>query len=184
MNVVETELPGVVVVEPRVFGDDRGFFLELFHRARYGDDVFGADLEVVQINRSHSVRGTLRGLHYQEPRAQGKLVWVLEGTVRDVAVDIRRGSPSFGKHAVVDLTAGQHKQVWVPPGFAHGFVVMSDEADFMYACTEAYAPECEHSILWNDPDIGIDWGIEDPILSEKDGRAPRLADAAVLPRYR
>jgi dTDP-4-dehydrorhamnose 3,5-epimerase len=183
MKVLPTELPGVLVVEPRVFGDDRGFFLELFHALRYEADVFGGSFEVLQLNHSRSVRNTLRGLHYQEPHAQGKLVWVVSGSVRDVAVDVRRGSPTFGKFTVVDLSADRHNQVWIPPGFAHGFVVTSDAADFMYACTALYAPECERAIRWDDPDIGIDWGVRDPILSPKDREAPRLCESKTLPRH-
>jgi len=187
MRVLETELPGVVVIEPDVFGDSRGYFLEVFHRARYEEstttEAANSMKEIVQINRSHSVRGTLRGLHYQEPNPQGKLVWVIEGAVRDVAVDIRRGSPTFGRWTAVELSGENHRQVWVPPGFAHGFAVLSEEADFMYACTDLYYPQCEHAVRWNDPAIGIDWGVESPLLSDKDKAAPYLADADYLPNF-
>lgn len=187
MHIVETELPGVVVIEPKVFGDSRGYFFEVFHRARYEDstttEAAASMKKIVQINRSHSVKGTLRGLHYQEPNPQGKLVWVISGAVRDIAVDIRTGSPTFGKSTTVELTGENHRQVWVPPGYAHGFAVLSDEADFMYACTDLYSPTDEHSVLWNDPDLGIDWGVDEPLLSDKDKAAPRLADAEHLPSF-
>jgi dTDP-4-dehydrorhamnose 3,5-epimerase len=187
MHVVETELPGVVVIEPKVFGDSRGYFFEVFHRARYEDstttEAAASMKKIVQINLSHSVRGTLRGLHYQDPNPQGKLLWVTQGAVRDIAVDIRIGSPTFGKWTAVELTGENHRQVWVPPGYAHGFAVLSDEADFMYACTDLYVPDCEHSVLWNDPALGIDWGIDAPLLSAKDKTAPCLADAKHLPSF-
>lgn len=187
MKVTPTSLPGVLVIEPEVFGDSRGFFLELFNRERYeasteSPSAVGLDA-IVQINHSHSRRNTLRGLHFQEPKGQGKLVWAMNGTVLDVAVDVRRGSPTFGQWTSVEISADNRTQVWVPPGFAHGFSVLSDEADFMYACTGYYVPECEHSIRWNDPAIGIDWSIDEPLLSPKDANAPLLAEAPVLPQY-
>jgi dTDP-4-dehydrorhamnose 3,5-epimerase len=181
MNVVKTELPGVLIIEPKVFGDDRGFFYESFQAARYAQA--GLSGPFVQDNHSRSVKRTLRGLHFQEPRGQGKLVQVLRGTVYDVAVDIRRGSPHFGKWVGVELSEGQPRQVWIPPGFAHGFCVLSDSADFFYKCTQFYAPEAEQSIAWDDPRIGIRWPVSDPILSPKDRNAPRLDDAPVLPRF-
>ena len=187
MKVIETELADVVVLEPRVFGDSRGFFLEAFNAAAYADA--GVDTAepgaggIVQINHSQSLHGTVRGLHFQEPRAQGKLIWVVAGAVFDVAVDVRRGSPTFGRHEAVELSAENHRVVWIPPGFAHGFAVLSDRADFMYACTDYYAPDCEHAVRWDDPAIGIDWPIEAPILSDRDRGAPLLADAEGLPSY-
>jgi dTDP-4-dehydrorhamnose 3,5-epimerase len=181
MNVLKTELPGVLIIEPKVFGDTRGFFYESFQAARYAQA--GVTGPFVQDNHSRSVKGTLRGLHFQEPRAQGKLVQVLQGTVFDVAVDIRRGSPHFGKWVGVELSESHRRQLWIPPGFAHGFCVLSESADFFYKCTQFYAPEAERAIAWNDPRIGIHWPITDPILSVKDREAPRLDDAPVLPSY-
>ena len=181
MKVVATELPEVLLIEPKVHGDSRGFFYESFQARRYADA--GILAPFVQDNLSRSVRGTLRGLHLQEPRAQGKLVQVLRGTVWDVAVDVRRGSPRFGRWVAVELSETTPRQLWIPPGFAHGFCVLSESADFFYKCTEVYAPECERSIAWNDPAIGIAWPVQEPILSAKDRDAPRLADAPVLPAY-
>ncbi|MBJ6764055.1 dTDP-4-dehydrorhamnose 3,5-epimerase [Myxococcaceae bacterium JPH2] len=181
MKVIPTELPGVLLLEPKVFGDDRGFFLETFHAGRYADA--GIPGPFVQDNLSRSVKGTLRGLHFQEPQAQGKLVQVLAGAVWDVAVDIRRGSPHFGQWMAVELSADNKRQLWVPPGFAHGFCVLSDSADFSYKCTALYAPNCEHGIAWNDPDLGIPWPVNPPLLSPKDARAPRLKDAPLLPVF-
>jgi len=184
MNVVDTELPGVLLLEPEVFGDERGFFLEIYNEAALhaaGLEMFGAGGErLVQINHSRSGRDTVRGLHYQQPCAQGKLVWVASGAIFDVAVDVRRGSPTFGKWTGVELDDQRHKLIWVPPGFAHGFSVRTESADVMYACTAYYAPECQHAVRWDDPDIGIDWGVNEPILSPRDAAAPRLCDAAVL----
>ncbi len=181
MRVIATELPGVIVVEPRVFGDQRGFFLETFHADRYAEA--GIRATFVQDNWSRSVRGTLRGLHFQEPHAQGKLVSVAHGAVYDVAVDVRRGSPTFGRWVGYELSAENKRQMWVPPGFAHGFVVTSDSCDFLYKCTALYRPEAERAIAWNDPALAITWPIGDPILSSKDAAAPRLADAPCLPSF-
>jgi dTDP-4-dehydrorhamnose 3,5-epimerase len=181
MNVLKTELPGVLFIEPKIFGDARGFFYESFQAARYTQA--GISGPFVQDNHSRSVKGTLRGLHFQEPRAQGKLVQVLRGTVYDVAVDVRRGSPTFGRWVGVELSEAQPRQLWIPPGFAHGFCVLSDSADFFYKCTEFYAPDAERSVAWDDPRIGIRWPVSDPILSAKDREAPRLDDAPVLPTY-
>jgi dTDP-4-dehydrorhamnose 3,5-epimerase len=181
LTVVETALPGVLLIEPRVFGDARGFFLETFHAARYAE--YGIRMPFVQDNWSRSVRGTLRGLHFQEPHAQGKLVQVVQGAVFDVAVDVRRGSPAFGRWVGYELSAENKRQLWVPPGFAHGFVVLSDSCDFLYKCTDVYRPDAERAIAWNDPALGIDWHVATPILSPKDAAAPRLADAPVLPVY-
>jgi dTDP-4-dehydrorhamnose 3,5-epimerase len=181
MKVTETELPGVVLVEPRVFFDERGFFLEAFHIERYA--ASGVPTGFVQDNLSRSRRGTLRGLHFQEPKAQAKLVQVIHGTVFDVVVDVRRGSPTFGRWLGLELSGEAPRQLWIPPGFAHGFCVTSESADFYYKCTALYAPEAERSIRWNDPQIGIQWPLRDPILSPKDAAAPLLADAAVLPSF-
>jgi dTDP-4-dehydrorhamnose 3,5-epimerase len=181
MKVIATELPEVLVIEPKVHGDSRGFFYESFQARRYADA--GISAPFVQDNLSRSVRGTLRGLHFQEPRAQGKLVQVLRGTVWDVAVDVRRGSPRFGRWAAVELSESTPRQLWIPPGFAHGFCVLSESADFFYKCTELYAPDSERSIAWNDPAIGIVWPVQEPLLSVKDRAAPHLADAPVLPAY-
>ncbi|MHB8878661.1 MAG: dTDP-4-dehydrorhamnose 3,5-epimerase [Myxococcaceae bacterium] len=181
MKVIETALPGVLIIEPKVFGDDRGFFVETYQAERYA--ALGIPRLFVQDNLSRSVRGTLRGLHLQEPKPQGKLVQVLAGAVFDVAVDVRRGSPHFGKWFGVELSDSNKRQMWIPPGFAHGFCVVSDSADFLYKCTELYAPETERGILWNDPDIGVDWPVQAPLLSGKDAAAPRLRDALHLPSF-
>jgi dTDP-4-dehydrorhamnose 3,5-epimerase len=181
LKVTPLELPGLLLVEPKVFGDDRGFFMELYHAKRYSDA--GISGPFVQDNYSRSARGTLRGLHFQEPQAQGKLVQVLAGAVYDVAVDVRRGSPAFGKWAAVELSAENRRQLWIPPGFAHGFCVVSESADFHYKCTTLYAPETERAIAWNDPDLAIPWPVREPVLSAKDAWAPRLKDAPVLPEY-
>jgi dTDP-4-dehydrorhamnose 3,5-epimerase len=181
MKVLPTELPGVLILEPRVFGDERGFFMEMFHAKRYADA--GIPGPFVQDNYSRSAKGTLRGLHFQEPQAQGKLVQVLAGAVYDVAVDVRRGSPTFGRWVAVELSTDNRRQLWIPPGFAHGFCVLSESADFHYKCTTLYAPEAEHGVLWNDPDLGIPWPLSEPLLSAKDAKAPRLKDARVLPVY-
>jgi dTDP-4-dehydrorhamnose 3,5-epimerase len=181
MKVVATDLPEVLVIEPKVHGDSRGFFYESFQAIRYSEA--GISGPFVQDNLSRSVGGTLRGLHFQEPNAQGKLVQVLRGTVWDVAVDVRRGSPRFGRWVAVELSEAAPRQLWIPPGFAHGFCVLSDSADFFYKCTALYAPEAERSIAWNDPAIGIAWPLQEPLLSAKDRVAPRLADAPVLPAY-
>jgi dTDP-4-dehydrorhamnose 3,5-epimerase len=183
LKVLATELPGVLVVEPKVFGDARGFFMESWNGARY--EEYGIADHFVQDNLSFSAHGVLRGLHFQHPRAQGKLVSVLQGEVFDVAVDIRVGSPTFGRWAGVTLSEENRRQVWVPPGFAHGFVVTGENALFSYKCTDYYAPEHDGSILWNDPKIGIQWPVEDPGLSDKDRAAPPLdgMPEARLPRY-
>lgn len=181
MKVIPSELPEVLIIEPRMHGDARGFFYESFQAGRYAE--VGVPGPFVQDNLSRSVRGTLRGLHFQEPRAQGKLVQVLRGSVFDVAVDVRRGSPTFGRWVAVELSETTPRQLWIPPGFAHGFCVLSESADFFYKCTELYAPEAERSIAWNDPAIGIRWPVSEPLLSAKDRVAPRLEDAPVLPQY-
>jgi dTDP-4-dehydrorhamnose 3,5-epimerase len=181
VKISETELPGVLLLEPKRFGDDRGFFMELFHEKRYAEA--GIPGPFVQDNFSRSARGILRGLHFQQPQAQGKLVQVFAGAVYDVAVDIRRGSPTFGRWVGVELSADNRRQLWVPPGFAHGFCVLSESADFHYKCTDFYSPASEHGIAWNDPDLGIPWPVKSPLLSPKDSVAPRLKDAPVLPDY-
>ena len=183
MKVIETELPGVLIIEPQVFGDRRGFFLETYHQQRYREA--GIDVRFVQDNHSRSRKGVLRGLHYQLVQPQGKLVGVARGEVFDVAVDIRRGSPTFGRWAACVLDDHRHRRLYVPPGFAHGFCVLSDEADFVYKCTDFYHPRSERGILWNDPDIGIEWPDLEMALSDKDARNPRLAEMAPedLPAY-
>ena len=183
MNVAETELPGVVILSPKVFGDDRGFFMETWNGRRYAD--LGIPDRFVQDNLSYSARGVLRGLHFQHPQPQGKLVSVLRGEVFDVAVDIRVGSPTFGRWTGAILSAENKRQLWVPEGFAHGFLVTGEDALFSYKCTDYYAPEHDASVLWNDPDIGIDWPVEAPTLSGKDAGAPPLSELPEdsLPRY-
>lgn len=181
MNVEVTPLPGVLIVTPRVFSDTRGFFLETFHSQKYAAQ--GITGPFVQDNWSHSVKDTLRGLHFQNPNAQGKLVCVTRGAVFDVAVDIRVGSPHFGKWFGLELSESNRRQLWIPPGFAHGFCSLTDDADFLYKCTALYAPDCEQSILWNDPQIAIDWPTQNPLLSKKDLEAPTLASAPKLPSF-
>lgn len=174
MKVVETSLPGCVVIEPAVFGDDRGFFFETWNADRYGQ--LGLPDKFVQSNVSSSARGVLRGLHYQWPNPQGKLVSVLEGEVYDVAVDIRRGSPTFGRWDAVILSAENKRQFWIPEGFAHGFAVLSERAIFSYLCTAQYDKSADANVRWNDADIAIDWPIDAPLLSDKDAIAPLLKD--------
>jgi len=184
LKVTETKLPGVVVVEPKVFGDERGFFMETWNAARY--EEVGLPTRFVQDNLSFSTRGVLRGLHFQNPDPQGKLVQVLQGEVFDVAVDIRAGSPTFGEWEGVILSSENKRQFYVPEGFAHGFLVTGDKALFSYKCTAKYNPSAEGFVLWNDPEIGIEWPIEaPPILSQKDRAARVLGEIPVeeLPRY-
>lgn len=183
MKASLTSLPGVQVIEPRVFGDPRGYFYESYHQAKYHE--LGIDARFVQTNVSSSSRGVLRGLHYQWPNPQGKLVSVLQGEVYDVAVDIRRGSPTFGQWASVMLTGENHKHFWIPEGFAHGFCVLSEVAVFTYQCTALYDPSADRAIRWNDAAIGVDWPIAEPLLSDKDSKAPLLTDIAPqhLPEY-
>jgi len=184
MNVIETALPGVLIIEPKVFGDARGFFLETWQQNRYAE--LGIPGPFVQDNLSFSTRGVLRGLHYQQPYAQGKLLSVIQGEVFDVAVDIRRGSPTFGQWTGVTLSGDNHRQFWVPAGFAHGFCVLSETAYFTYKCTEIYAPQAEGAVAWNDPDIGIDWPLQEVSLSAKDQQSLRLKDipAERLPAHK
>lgn len=174
MNIIAGELPGVRIIEPDVFGDARGFFLETWNRARYA--AAGLDVEFVQDNLSFSARGILRGLHFQSPNPQGKLVQVLQGEVLDVVVDLRRSSPQFGKWESIALSAENKRQVYVPPGCAHGFVVVSPAALFHYKCTALYSPKDEMTLLWNDPDLGIRWPLTNPQLSAKDQKGLRLRD--------
>lgn len=180
MQVIATAIPGVLILEPRVFGDERGFFMESFNR-RVWREKTGVDLEFVQDNHSRSCRGVLRGLHYQIHQPQGKLVRVVSGEVFDVAVDLRRSSPAFGKWVGVRLSADNKRMFWVPPGFGHGFMVLSESADFLYKATDFYAPEHERAIIWNDPDIGIEWPLAGaPELSAKDAQAVLFRDAEVF----
>ncbi|MBA1256771.1 dTDP-4-dehydrorhamnose 3,5-epimerase [Pseudomonas oryzihabitans] len=175
MQVFETAIPDVKLIEPKVFGDDRGFFLESFQAERYAEQA-GITLAFVQDNHSRSARNVLRGLHFQRSKPQGKLVRVVRGEVLDVAVDIRRGSPTFGNVVAEILSEDNKRQLWIPPGLAHGFVVMSETADFEYKCTDYYDPSDEGSLIWNDPDLNIDWRVTDPILSAKDAQGLRLAE--------
>jgi dTDP-4-dehydrorhamnose 3,5-epimerase len=175
MNVVKTKLHDCVIIEPKVFGDERGFFLETFQAERYGAQA-GITLPFLQDNHSRSSKGVLRGLHFQINKPQGKLVRVVKGKVYDVAVDIRKGSLTYGQWEAVILSEENKIQFWVPPGFAHGFLVLSETADFEYKCTDYYDPSDEGSISWNDPDLNIPWPIDNPKLSEKDANAKKLAD--------
>lgn len=174
MNVIETALPGVLIIEPKAFGDHRGFFLETFQVERYREA--GITLPFVQDNHSRSQRGVLRGLHFQKTRPQGKLVSVSRGAVYDVAVDIDPASATYGQFVGVELNDDNHRQMWVPPGYAHGFCVLSEVADFQYKCTDFYFPADEGGLAWNDPDVGIPWPITEPQLSAKDVNNPRLRD--------
>lgn len=174
MKVIETQLPGVLIIEPKAFGDHRGFFLETFQVERYREH--GIDLPFVQDNHSRSARGVLRGLHFQRTRPQGKLVSVSRGAVYDVAVDIDPQSATCGQFVGVELNDENHRQLWVPPGYAHGFCVISEVADFQYKCTDYYQPEDEGGLLWNDSDVGIPWPVAEPQLSAKDQLNPRLRD--------
>ncbi|WP_084455136.1 dTDP-4-dehydrorhamnose 3,5-epimerase [Comamonas composti] len=182
MKVTPTAIPEVMVIEPRVFGDERGFFMESFNQKAF-NEATGTNLEFVQDNHSRSSRGVLRGLHYQlPPHAQGKLVRVTQGAVFDVAVDVRKQSPSFGKWVGVELNSKNHKQLWIPPGFAHGFLVLSEIADFLYKTTEYYAPDFDRGVLWRDSIIGIQWPkLEaDFLLSTKDENQPLLSSAEIF----
>ncbi len=181
MKVTPSAIPEVLIIEPKVFGNACGFFYESFNQKAF-NEATGLDVNFVQDNHSRSAKGVLRGLHYQVQQPQGKLVCVVRGAVFDVAVDIRKGSPTFGKWMGIELTEENHKQVWVPPGFAHGFVVLSDSADFLYKTTDYYAPEHERCIAWNDPEIGILWPLtSEPSLSSKDQQGKALRDAETSP---
>jgi dTDP-4-dehydrorhamnose 3,5-epimerase len=182
MKVISTSIPDVMIIEPKVFGDSRGFFFESFNQKNFSRET-GLDVEFVQDNHSRSAKGVLRGLHYQIRQPQGKLVRVVRGAVFDVSVDIRKSSPAFGHWVGVELSEDNYRQLWVPPGFAHGFYVLSESADFLYKTTDYYIPDFERSLLWNDPGIGISWPIEpdtQPIISAKDTNAARLAGAEVF----
>jgi len=182
LKKIPTSRPGVFMVEPRVFGDERGFFFESYNQQIMAEA--GSNGTFVQDNHSRSRRGVLRGLHYQEPKQQGKLVRCSRGAMFDVAVDSRVGSPQFGKWFAIELSDREGRMLWVPPGFAHGFVALTDDCDVTYKCTGYYDPPSEQGIIWNDPDVGIRWPVEEPRLSTKDSVAPRLKDAPVLPSYR
>ena len=176
MKLIHTAIPDVLIIEPKVFGDERGFFYESFNRRQFAS-LIGRDLDFVQDNHSRSEKNVLRGLHFQIQQAQGKLVRVIQGAVFDVAVDIRKSSPTFGQHVAIELSAENQRMLWVPEGFAHGFLVTSATAEFLYKTTAYYAPEFERSIAWNDPALAIAWPIEGaPSLSAKDQQAPLLAD--------
>ena len=175
MRVTPTEIPDVLLVEPRVFGDDRGFFFESWNRRALAEA--GLDAEFVQDNHSRSARGVLRGLHYQIRHAQGKLVRVVAGEVLDVVVDLRRRSPTFGRHVALTLSADNRRMLWVPPGFAHGFCVTSASADFLYKTTDYWHPEHERTLLWNDPALAIAWPVEAPVIAAKDAAGAPLARA-------
>ena len=174
MKVHETELKGLLVIEPDCFGDQRGFFMETWQKERYCE--LGIGEEFVQDNLSYSEHGILRGLHYQKPQGQGKLVYVIEGEVYDVAVDIRKGSPTFGRWAGYYLSGDNKRQLFIPAGFAHGFCVTGEKALFTYKCTDYYNREAEKGVIWNDPDLGIKWPVETPVISDKDRELPRLKD--------
>ena len=181
MKVTQTKLDGVLILEPKIFGDDRGFFMESFNQ-RVFDEAVGQHIDFVQDNHSLSAKGVLRGLHYQLQHAQGKLVRVTRGAVFDVAVDIRKSSPTFGHWVGAELSADNHRQLWVPPGFAHGFMVLSETAEFLYKTTDYYAPHYERCIAWNDPVIGIEWPhlAQAPVLSAKDQQGVQLGVADVF----
>ncbi|HEY8240756.1 MAG TPA: dTDP-4-dehydrorhamnose 3,5-epimerase [Kiritimatiellia bacterium] len=183
MKFTELEIPGVILVEPDVFPDERGFFTETFHREKYAKG--GIAKPFVQDNFAHSRKNVLRGLHFQDKQAQGKLVYAVSGAIFDVAVDVRRGSPSYGKWVGRRLTAENHHQMYVPEGCAHGYLVLSDESDVMYKCTDLYAPQYDRGLLWNDPAIRIQWPVLNPILSAKDAGNPALGAIPVdlLPAY-
>ena len=168
MNIIKPDIEGLLILTPRVFEDERGAFMESFNKQKFKEAV-GRELNFVQDNQSVSKKGVLRGLHFQSPPfAQGKLVRVIKGAVIDIAVDIRKNSPTYGDYVAVELTAENNEQFWIPEGFAHGFVALEDETTFLYKCTNYYAPQSEGTLLWNDPSLNIDWGISDPIISEKD----------------
>ena len=177
MKVIETKIPDVLIIEPKVFSDHRGFFMETYQLQKYS--CLGVEGRFVQDNLSYSKYGTLRGLHFQNPHGQGKLVSVLAGSVFDVAVDIRIGSPWFGQWVGCTISAENRRQIWIPPGFAHGFCVTSKTATFTYKCTDYYAPESEHTIMWNDPTLAIGWPIDNPVVSEKDLRGLAFEDIQV-----
>lgn len=181
MKIITTSIPDVLIFEPAVHGDERGYFMETFRESVFSER--GIDLKFVQDNQSSSVQGTLRGLHYQLQYPQGKLARIISGEVFDVAVDLRKSSPTFGKSVSVILSAQNKKQLWIPPGFAHGFYVLSESAELLYKCTDYYHPEDDHSLQWNDPSLEIDWPMSggEPLLSQKDRNGKPLVDAPVYP---
>ena len=176
MKVIETKLPGVLIIEPKLFGDSRGFFKEIFQAQRYREA--GIEYDFVQDNHSRSQKGVLRGLHFQISKPQGKLVSCSQGAVFDVAVDVDPTSATFGHYVGIELTEDNHHQFWVPPGYAHGFCVLTDTADFQYKCTDYYDPSDEGGLIWNDPDVAIEWPINQPLLSDKDAKLPSLKELA------
>jgi len=176
MKVTETKLPSVLIIEPKVFGDSRGFFKETFQAERYREA--GIEYDFVQDNHSRSQKGVLRGLHFQITKPQGKLVSCSQGAVFDVAVDVDPESATFGQYVGIELTEDNHRQFWVPPGYAHGFCVLTDTADFQYKCTDYYDSSDEGGLIWNDPDVAIDWPIDQPLLSDKDAKLPTLKELA------
>jgi dTDP-4-dehydrorhamnose 3,5-epimerase len=182
-KILRTGLEGILIVEPAVFSDDRGFFLETYHKKKYHE--LGIPAEFVQDNLSLSHKGVLRGLHYQHPHGQAKLAQVVSGHVFDVVVDVRKGSVTFGQWFGLHLTGENRRQIFIPQGFAHGFCVLSDTALFSYKCSDLYMPDCEGGVLWSDPDIGIDWPVSNPVMSDKDSKYPRLKDVPMnrLPKY-
>jgi dTDP-4-dehydrorhamnose 3,5-epimerase len=184
MDVLKTEIDGVLVIAPKAFDDQRGFFMETFHRRRY--EEAGIVTDFCQDNLSFSCRNTLRGLHYQFPHEQAKLVQVLQGEILDVAVDIRRGSPTFGRWVAVALSDRNRRQMFIPEGFAHGFCVLSETALFIYKCSDFYVPDCDRGVFWSDPSVGIEWPVQVPLLSTKDGRLPLLEEISPgqLPEYK
>ena len=179
MKAIQTAIPGLLIIEPKVFGDDRGFFFESFNRRKFAELV-GRDLDFVQDNHSRSVKNVLRGLHYQIQHPQGKLVRVTQGAVLDIAVDIRKGSRTFGKHVALELSADNKRMLWIPEGFAHGFVVRSDSSEFLYKTTDYWFPEYERCIRWDDPTLAIDWGLQTPALSTKDAQGKWFTEAELF----
>jgi dTDP-4-dehydrorhamnose 3,5-epimerase len=181
MNIIPTEIPDVLIIEPTVYGDSRGFFFEAFNAREFAKHT-GVTVDFVQDNHSRSVKGVLRGLHYQVENTQGKLVRVVQGEIRDIAVDVRRSSPTFGKWVAVHLSADNHRQLWIPPGFAHGFSVVSESAEFLYKTTDYYNPGADRCIRWDDTELAIDWQLAGPpVLSDKDKVGVPLSEAQLLP---
>lgn len=181
MNIIPTEIPDVLIIEPTVYGDSRGFFFEAFNAREFARQT-GVNVEFVQDNHSRSVKGVLRGLHFQVENTQGKLVRVVQGEIRDVAVDVRKSSPTFGQWVAVDLSAANHRQLWIPAGFAHGFAVLSESAEFLYKTTDYYNPGADRCIRWDDPHLAIDWWLQQPpLLSDKDKLGRAWAEAELLP---
>lgn len=181
MNIIPTEIPDVLIIEPTVYGDSRGFFFEAFNAREFARQT-GVNVEFVQDNHSRSVKGVLRGLHFQVENTQGKLVRVVQGEIRDVALDVRKSSPTFGQWVAVDLSAANHRQLWIPAGFAHGFAVLSESAEFLYKTTDYYNPGADRCIRWDDPHLAIDWGLQQPpLLSDKDKLGRAWAEAELLP---